>query len=449
MQLTLAQVQAATGAAVRGALPEVQATGWSIDSRTTAPGDLFFAIQGEHLDGHAFLNSAIDRGAVAAMVSEAVAVQHSVLLQVSDTQEALQQLAQWARRRWGRPIVAITGSAGKTTTKDLIASLLEVRFRVGKTTGNFNNHIGLPLSLLRIPDDAEIGVIEIGMNHAGEIRYLASIAEPEIGVVTNVGYAHVEAFDSIEGVALAKRELIEALPQTGTAVLNADDNRVLGFRDVHKGRVVTYGFSEGADIRATDVNLQSDRSWFTAGEIRFRSVLTGRHGVLNNLAALAVASLFGIAFSELPAAVAEFRPGKMRGERSHRRGMTILDDSYNSNPDAARSMIEVLRREPAKRRIAVLGEMLELGRSAEALHRELGRYVASAGIDVLIGIRGGSRFMVDSAKEAGHMHHAAFFFDEPEEAGEFLRGFVQAGDAILFKGSRGTQVEKALATMES
>ena len=196
MELSLAQVQAATHA--RMVHPsERPVHGWSIDSRTIAPGDLFFAIKGDRFDGHAFITDVLARGAAAALVSESPATVHGTLLEVEDTLVALQQLAQWARRHWGKPVVAITGSAGKTSTKDIIAELLGVRLRVGKTIGNLNNHIGLPLALLRIPDEAEVAVLELGMNHAGEIRHLASIAEPQIGVVTNVGYSHVEAFDSI------------------------------------------------------------------------------------------------------------------------------------------------------------------------------------------------------------------------------------------------------------
>lgn len=453
MELSLEHVQAATQARVSpeagsASLAAVAVRGWSIDSRSVAARDLFFAIKGERFDGHAFAADVLSRGAVAAVVSEPVDATRGYVLRVADTIEALQQLAHWARRRWGRPIVAVTGSAGKTSTKEIIAAFLGTRLRVGKTIGNLNNHIGLPLTLLRIPDDAEVGVVELAMNHAGEIRDLSRIAEPQIGVVTNVGYAHVEAFDSIDGVAAAKRELIESLPHSGVAVLNADDERVAAFRASHPGKTITYGFSDRADVRASDLQLKSAGASFTVSGVRFCTTLCGRHSVLNILAGLAVAKLFDIEARDLIEAVAHLSPGKMRGERSSWRGVTILNDSYNSNPEAARSMIDVLRREPAERRIAVLGEMLELGHMAESLHRDLGNYVANAGVDVLVGVRGVSRFMVEEAKQAG-MIHAAFFFEEPKQAGHFLREFVRPGDAILFKGSRSTRVEDALATMES
>lgn len=424
--------------------------GWSIDSRSVSPGDLFFAIQGENHDGHAYVNAAFEKGAVGAVVSDVIVAPRGPVLQVLDTLAALQILGLWARRRWAKPVVAVTGSAGKTTTKDAIAEMLSTRFEVGKTAGNLNNHLGVPLSLLRMPEEAEVGVMELGMNHAGEIRALATLAEPQIGVVTNVGYAHIEAFESIDAIALAKRELIESLPPDGVAVLNADDPRVVAFRDVFAGRVVTYGLSEEAELRADDVEIQPEGVAFAVNGVQFRSALPGRHGVLNILAALAVATLFEIELSTLQPAVSRLAPGPMRGARRQWRGVIILDDCYNSNPSAARFMIDVLKNEPAKRRIAVLGEMLELGNWAENLHAEVGEYAANAGIDVIIGIRGVGRALADAAAQ----HKAAagqeiYFFEEPEAAGRFLGQYVRAGDAILFKGSRGTHVERALAAMES
>jgi UDP-N-acetylmuramoyl-tripeptide--D-alanyl-D-alanine ligase len=296
----------------------------------------------------------------------------------------------------------------------------------------------LPISILRIPEESDIGVFEVGMNHAGEISHLASIAQPRVGVVTNVGYAHIEFFESIQGIAAAKRELIESLPPDGVAVLNADDERVTRF--VHPGRTIRYGFSDEADIRAMAID-----DGFIVDGIRFTTALAGRHSVSNILAGLAVAMVYGIPFRELTDVVAALRPSKMRGERAVRNGITILNDSYNSNPDAARVMIDCLRKEHAQRRIAVLGEMLELGHMSEQLHRELGAYAAHVGVDVVIGISGASRFLVEEAQRK----QEAYFFPDPDAAGAFLKNFVHTGDAILFKGSRGTHVERALATMEA
>ena len=427
--------------------------GWSIDSRTTNRGDLFFAIAGENHDGHAFVRNAFERGAAAAIVSKDVRADASggsagVLIRVPDTLVALQTLGTFARERWAKPIVAVTGSAGKTSTKDIIASLLSTKFKVGKTIGNFNNHIGVPLSLLRLPDEAQLGVLELGMNHAGEIRSLARMAQPQIGVITNVGYAHIEAFESIDGVAAAKRELIECLPEASTAVLNSDDPRVRTFGEYAKDQVVTYGTVEEADIRAEELELTAENSRFSCGGVRFHTSLTGLHSVLNILAGIATAFAFQIPFEHLVDPVAHLAPSKMRGERVVRGGMTIIDDSYNSNPDAVRSMLDVLCHEPAKRRIAVLGEMLELDSWADTLHRDVGAYAAKAGVDVIVGVSGAARALIEAVETAGNPNSSAYFFDEPEQAGDFLKGFVQPGDAILFKGSRGTHVERALARLE-
>ena len=250
MTLNLQEVALAIGANTHP--PPLAVAGWSVDTRTQNPGDVYFALRGPNHDGHDFLDAAIDKGASAVVVERADGRCPCELV-VPDTERALQDLGAWARQKWGGKVIGVTGSAGKTTTKDAIAHLLETELPVGKTTGNFNNHVGVPLSLLRLPDGCRAGVIEMGMNHAGEIRRLAAIAKPDIGVVTNVGYAHVEFFDSIEGIAAAKRELIEGLPPDGVAVLNADDPRVSRFREVHPGRSVTFGFSEGADVRAENV----------------------------------------------------------------------------------------------------------------------------------------------------------------------------------------------------
>jgi UDP-N-acetylmuramoyl-tripeptide--D-alanyl-D-alanine ligase len=452
LDLSLAEVREALDLSPVPENDRTMVHGWSIDSRSTNPGDLFFAIKGENQDGHAFVRDAFERGAIAAVISGESAIQgleeSTELLQVPDTLVALQKLSAWARERWAKPVIAVTGSAGKTTTKDIIATLLGTKFRVGKTVGNFNNHVGLPLSLLRLPANAQIGVLELGMNHAGEIRSLTQIAQPQIGVVTNIGHAHIEAFESIEGIAQAKRELIEGLPAASTAVLNADDARVLAFSAYAKDKVITYGTAEHAHVRAEDLKLTPQGSEFTCSGARFHTSLTGRHGILNILAGLATASVFNVDFEHLIDPVSRLVPAKMRGERSVKGGITILDDSYNSNPDAVRSMIDVLRNETAKRRIAVLGEMLELGRWADALHRDVGSYAADAEIDVVVGISGATRSLVQAIETAHGSRTEAYFFDRPEQAGDFLKSLVQPGDAILFKGSRGTHVERALARLE-
>ncbi len=439
MKSDLVRIARAAGAAPAGT---AAVTGWSVDSRTAAAGDLFFALKGPKHDGNDYVAEVLEKGAAGAVAEKPVPA--APVIVVPDALKALEAVAADARSTWPGVIIGVTGSAGKTTTKDAIAALLAAGMPVGKTGGNLNNHVGLPLSVLRLPEDARAGVLEIGMNHPGEIRHLAAIARPSIGVVTNVGFAHAEFFASADEVALAKRELIEALPRDGTAVLNAEDPRVAAFRRVHPGRTVTFGIEGEADVRAEAVEYSGGCVRFRVDGTDFESVLQGRHGVLNLLAGIAVAREFGIGPARLEDAVRALRPGPMRGERSVHAGIQIINDCYNSNPEALRSMLDVLRDTPARRRFAVLGEMLELGRWSGDLHREAGKYAARCGIDVLIGIRGAARQLLDGAIASGFPADAAFFFDDPSQAGEFLGGLPQAGDAVLFKGSRGTQVEKAL-----
>jgi UDP-N-acetylmuramoyl-tripeptide--D-alanyl-D-alanine ligase len=424
------------------------ATGWSIDSRTVKPGDVFFALRGPNHDGHSYVAEVLGKGAIAAVVDQDVpeVSGEGVLLRVPEVLQAMQDLAGWARRGWGGEVIGITGSAGKTTTKDIVADMLAEVYPVTKNEGNLNNHVGLPLSLLRMDEKAKIAVMEMGMNHAGEIRALAKIARPRVGVVTNAGWAHIEAFENKEGIAAAKRELIEELPGDGVAVLNADDPQV---REYLAPRRLLYGQAADADVRAEDVEYSLDGVSFRVGKTRFESALTGRHSVSNILAGIAVAQVEGIEPSRLTARVKSLKPGKMRGERFRHNEILIYNDCYNSNPDAVRAMLDVLKDTPARRRIAVLGEMLELGHWAEPLHRDIGSYAAESGINVLIGIRGAASytkagFEQDAVRNAGLKSGVAYFFEDPREAGRLAREIAQEGDAVLFKGSRGVRVELAL-----
>lgn len=455
MNIALRDVAAALGQSA--ALPGLVTgsgvvTGWSIDSRSIHPGDLFFALRGPNHDGHAYVGAVASQGAAAVVVDRDIAdaeLGPVPAIRVPDVYAALRSLGAWARRRWKGKVVAVTGSAGKTTTKDIVAEMLAVEWRTAKSEGNLNNEIGLPLSLLRLADNAQVAVVELGMNHAGEIRALAEIARADVGAVTNVGTAHIENFSSVEDIAAAKRELIESLGLDGVAVLNADDPRVAAMNTAHRGRVITYGLRNDAGVRAPDVYAQDvqlggDGVRFRVGSAKFDSRLTGRHNISNILAGIAVAEAFGIAPERLQDRVKALAPGKMRGERREIRGITIFDDCYNSNPDAVRVMLDALRDTPAQRRIAVLGEMLELGHWAEALHRGVGDYAVECGVDVLVGIGGAARYILDAAKRNGLGAGAALFFENPVDAGRAIIELAAPGDAILFKGSRGVHVERAL-----
>ena len=453
MKLSLAKIAefiSATGEYPR----EDVALGYSIDSRTVRKGDLFFAVKGERLDGHDFVTDALEKGAVAAVVRKDELQRNkrkSNLLAVDDTLTALQTLARAVRKLWGRPVIGVTGSAGKTTTKEAIAHVLGTKFRVLKSEGNFNNHFGLPLMLLKLEQKHDLAVIEVGMSHAGEIRALAKIAQPEIGVVTNVAPVHLEFFDSLAGVARAKYELIESLPADGTAVLNADDEYVSQFGRDFKGKVKTYGIAASADVRAENIQTKGpEGSEFDVviGSAREHAhlPLIGTHNVLNALAAVAVGVERGLKHAEAVAALATLAAADKRGQVLQVGNITVINDCYNSNPKALEAMVDALATMAAKRRIVVAGEMLELGPEGEEMHRRAGEHMAEKKIDVLLGVRGLARQMVESANHGGTR---AEFVAAPEEAGEWLAREARNGDVILLKASRGVKLEKALETWKS
>ena len=462
MKLTLAEVAVGAGAMLEtpasvanaGALI---ATGYSIDSRTVAPGDLFFAVKGERLDGHDFVAAALERGAVAAVVSRAKvssltdAALGVPLLIAEDSLIALQALASHVRRQWGKRVIAITGSAGKTTTKEAIAAALAAKFNVLKSQGNLNNNFGLPLQLLRLEPEHEFAVVEMGMNHLGEIATLARIASPDWGVVTNVGTAHIENFtEGQAGIARAKYELIAALPGSGVAFLNCSDPYVSQFgRDFH-GKVVYFGLGPCADPAILDVkeDISGLNVRFRAGEREgsLRLNLLGGHNAQNAIAGLAVAIEAGVALESAIAALETLTPGSKRGEVLEINGATILNDSYNSNPEALQSMIHTLATRPAERRILVAGEMLELGDHASMLHAACGKAAADAGIDLVVGVRGNAQHLAAAACLCGV---ASIFLPDAATAGEWMVKNLQPGDVVLVKGSRGVQLERAIEVLKN
>jgi UDP-N-acetylmuramoyl-tripeptide--D-alanyl-D-alanine ligase len=430
------------------------AQGYSIDSRTVQPGELFFAVKGERMDGHDFVNRALEKGAAAAVVRQDQFARYPVkmrLMSVADTLVALQTLASAVRRLWGKPLVGVTGSTGKTTTKEAVAHVLSTRFRVLKSEGNFNNHFGLPLMLLRVEPEHDIAVIEMGMSHAGEIAALAKIAQPEIGVVTNVAPVHLEFFESVAGIARAKYELIEALPAGGTAVLNADDEYVSQFGRDFRGKIALYGQRASADVRAENIQPRgTEGSSFEVivGSCREKAVLhlVGTHNIYNALAAVAVGLERGLNPSEAVAALASLVAADKRGQVVKLGNITIINDCYNCNPKALEAMVDALVAMPAQRRIVVVGAMLELGPAGDDLHRQAGEYIARKKVDVLLGVRDQARLMVEAASRAGMR---AEFVATPEEAGEWLARETRDGDVVLMKASRGVKLEKALEKWQS
>ncbi len=430
-----------------------------IDSRTIGAGELFFAVKGDRVDGHDYVVAALANGAVAAVVSQHWLAPDEMdpcrLLRVPEGEDcvlkALQGLAHRVRLQWGGRVIGVTGSAGKTTTKEAIAAVLASGFRVLRSEGNLNNHFGLPLQLLKLEPEHEIAVIEMGMNHAGEIAALARIAEPDWGVVTNVAAVHLEYFaDGISGIAAAKKELVEALPADGLAFLNFDDDRVAAFARGRAEQAVFYGMRLGADVRAENVQDEGqDGVYFDVVTGRERAgvklSLLGRHNVLNALAAVAVGLRSGISLQKCAEALSGVRAGDKRGEVLTWRGARIVNDSYNSNPRALDSMVDALMAMDASRHIVVAGEMLELGLEGEALHAACGSRMAQSGVDIVVGVRGLASSLVRSATAAGA---DAIFLDTAADAGAWLLKNVREGDAVLLKASRGVRLEQALGALK-
>jgi UDP-N-acetylmuramoyl-tripeptide--D-alanyl-D-alanine ligase len=431
--------------------------GYSIDSRTIGEGDLFFAIRGEVHDGHRFVGDAIAKGAMAAVVSrdffEAQA-DRSKMIPVRDTLEALQQLASAVLKDWRGREVAITGSMGKTTTKEMTAAALSACGRVLKTTGNLNNEFGLPLSILKMETDSakasdfDFAVLEMGMNHRGELARLARIAPPDLAVVTNVAAVHLEFFSSIDEIAEAKAELVLGLKRGGAAALNSDDERVAKMRDLRGDiEVRTFGIAKDSDVMAREIRAEGLNDMrFTLqtprGSCEVRLRLAGRHNIYNALAAATAADFYEAPIEAIAASLAESSSPRMRGEVIHfDESFTLVDDSYNSNPSALLEMAGAIAATVSERKIIVAGEMLELGSRAAQLHRESGRRLADLKIDLLIGVRGLASEIIRGAREAGMKDDATVFCETPDEAGLLLAREARSGDLILVKGSRGVRTE--------
>jgi UDP-N-acetylmuramoyl-tripeptide--D-alanyl-D-alanine ligase len=462
MRWTIAQVAGALGVRAGAGLdPVARVAGVSIDSRTVRRGELFVAIHGPRHDGHDYVASALGSGALAALVAEPQAHRYGDGIRnrsivVGDTFEALKQLARAVREDWGGKIAGITGSVGKTTTKEILAALLGAKLQVLKSEGNLNNEYGLPLTLFRLEETDQAAVLEMGMSRRGELARLGAIARPDVGVVTRVAPAHLEFFSSVEEIALAKRELIEGLSgRESTAVLNADDSRVAAFGAVAPGRVLTYGIDSPAFFSATAIEdrgaLGSAFEYVSPeGRVRLELPVPGRHAIYNALAALAAASVWNIGAAEAQSVFRALRVPAMRGELLRfSNGAALINDSYNSSPAALHAMVSVLAATPNfQRRILAAGEMRELGATSPVLHREAGVFTAKTGkVDWLIGVEGDAEQIVDGAISAGIPRAQTRFFASSDEAAKFLADFISAGDVLLVKGSRGVKMERIVETL--
>jgi len=459
MNLTLEEISNAVGGALEGPR-NTKVKGYSIDTRTLHAGEIFFAVKGPRFDGHEFLDQAFQKNASAVVVEEAglkpAPGRAQPMIHVRSTVAALQTLARHVRRQWRNPIIGVTGSAGKTTTKEMIAAVLGKKFTVLRSVGNLNNELGLPLCLLRVERHQNIGVLEMGMSAKGEIRRLASIAEPNEGVVTNVNPVHLEFFKSVDEIAEAKAELLEGLHDPKVGYLNNDDSRVRAMSRKFSGKIITYGIKSVASFKVQQIqDLGLDGTAFTVHhgrrDIQFVLPLLGQHNVANAIAAVAVGVTHEVSWDQIREALAEMKPEKMRGQVvKSREGFAVIDDSYNSNPRALSEMIRFMGKlQGYQRKILVAGEMLELGPEGSEMHRNCGREAAKAGIETIIAVQGQSAEILEGAVETGMDRARLKFARDAVEAGDLLAGLVKKGDAVLIKGSRGVKLEQALNTLRA
>ncbi len=450
--LGLGEIAEATGGRLLRGGPAATVTGVSIDSRTIGAGQLFVAVKGPRFDGHDFLAAAAERGAAAALVHrDAQAPDPLALVRVADTTEALKDLGRHVRTKAALPVVAITGSAGKTTTKEMTAALLATRGPVLKTEANLNNQYGLPLTLLRLQPEHRFAVLELGMSAAGELRELSRIARPDVAIITMVAPVHLEFFPSLDAIAEAKAEILEGLDTDGLAVLNHDDPRVRRIGERRKGKTVWFGRDRGCEVSA--------ESWRgTIHGMRFSLRLGGKshdvalplpgpHFLMNFLAAAAAAHHLGVPPEAIVEAATQMKAARSRGQvRGLGEGVTLLDDSYNSNPAAVEAAVTALGMAAPGRRVVFLGDMLELGPTGPDLHRETGARLASRA-DVVVGVGALGRSFVEGARAAGVAASALHEFPDSAAAAQEAGRIVEPGDAVLVKGSRGARMEKVVEAL--
>ncbi|NLX70740.1 MAG: UDP-N-acetylmuramoyl-tripeptide--D-alanyl-D-alanine ligase [Clostridiales bacterium] len=451
--ISVQEILTATNGTLISGRPDEIIYGVSTDSRKIKPGELFIALIGERFDGHDFILQAVENGAKAVLTQKMMLKlpDDIQVIQVDNTLMALQDLAACYRIKYHIPVIGVTGSTGKTTTKDMIHHVLMARLNALKTEGNLNNEIGLPLTLLGIERQHEIAVVEMGMSGLGEIRRLAEISRPNVAVITNIGVSHIEKLGSRENILKAKMEIFYNFPQDGAAVVNGDDNMLWGAKELLPNNTYFFGTREGLDFQAADIETTAD------GTIRYRLIsrdgeypielpVMGKHNVYNSLAAVAVGRLYGMDYQEIREALHSFKTGSMRlNILTTADGVTIIDDVYNASPDSMKAALAVLKDIHANRRIAVLGDMLELGEYSEEGHREVGRAVADNRIDLLITKGGDSSWIGQEAKAMGMEPSRIFHRACNKDVINLLGTIVQSGDTILVKGSRGMRMEEIVS----
>jgi UDP-N-acetylmuramoyl-tripeptide--D-alanyl-D-alanine ligase len=443
--LTIATVLEATGGSLIQGDRQIPVAGVSTDSRSIKPGELFFALRGERFDGHRFVTKALERGGRGAVVDqkgEGIADKTIAIIQVADTLQALGDLANLWRRKHPIPVIAVVGSNGKTTTKEMVAGILKRKETVLKNSGNLNNLIGLPLSLLKMNAQDSVAVLEMGMNRIGEILRLTHIAEPDVGIMTNIGPVHLEGVGSIEGVMKAKGELLEGMGEHGSLIFNADDPRVVALSTEFTGAKISFGIKNPADLMARDIRTGRDggvsfRLIGSSGKSTIALKLMGGHQVYNALAAAAASSHLGVGMKDIKEGLEAFQPPPMRMEMmKQKKGITIINDAYNANPPSMESALRTLAEVTKGRKVAVLGDMWELGEFAQQAHRELGRQVKEYGIDLLFLLGQFAPHVAQGAQEAGMPPEAVYIGQDYHAVSLRLAQQLHKGDWVLVKGSR-------------
>ncbi len=450
-EFSIGEVCSATGGKIITSNDNLGFSGVCTDTRKIRPNNLFVALQGEQFDGHDFIDQALQKGATGVLVqrNDVCALGEGTFFLVKDTRQALQNLAVFHRRRFQLPVIAITGSNGKTTTKDLTAAVLTSRFHVLKTEGNYNNEIGLPLTLLNLTDRHEVAVVEMGMRGLGEIAELAQIGEPTAGIITNVGETHMELLGSLENISAAKSELVSAIPQSGFVLLNGDDPYVRGMKSKARCKVISYGLDSSCNIQATEIALVNQHTSFVCRcfDQVFPVTLPaiGRHNVYNALAAIGAGWELGLTAEEIVRGLLNFQASSMRQHIQQINGYTLINDAYNASPLSMASALNTLQQVTQGRRVAVLGDMLELGDIAVEAHQRIGRLAAEQGVQVIISVGNLARHISDAAKTAGvpQVVHC----ENHQQAQEALNHILRPGDTVLLKGSRGMKMEQLVKTI--
>ncbi len=437
--------------------PSQKFQGVSINSRTLKPGELFFCIQGDRFDGHEFLNDAIEKKTAGVVISDRVKLKESLAQQaglfavaVPDTIHALQELSGYHRDQFSVHVIGVTGTNGKSTTKEMIASVMKMRYSTLKTEGNLNNHIGLPLTLLELKPSHEVAVIEMGMSAAREIARLAEIAKPKIGVITNISQAHMIQLKTLKDIQAAKDELFQSLSKDSTAIVNADDPLVYELAEKLRAGVITFGIDNEADVRATDIRPSENSGYdFTLNvvdkAIAVHLPFLGRFNIYNALAAAAVGHALDISPTQIKTGLGVKHKLSQRGESVRYGDIEVLNDTYNANPQSVREAMQILKEHPADgRKFLVIGDMLELGDGEQSAHQELGNEAAGHGFDFLVTVGELAGLAGNAAIESGMAKDQVHCFDHHRAAADFLKTATQPGDCLLFKGSRGSHMETVL-----